>query len=118
MKEKAKNTNEATRLWMNVFSEYLKEKGHPKQWQIQDFALGGAPTRWGGANLQHIHFSMKTYAKTKEIDPVGGARRRRPLDPPMPKLMIVQTNSLLKFWKTSMQKYIKRKVMALILKKL
>ena len=33
----------------------------------------------GGANLQRIHFSAKTYAKTKEIDPVGGA----PLDPPM-----------------------------------
>ena len=33
----------------------------------------------GGANLQRVHFSAKTYAKTKEIDPVGGgARRRRP----------------------------------------
>ena len=33
----------------------------------------GAPTRWwGGANLQRVHFSAKTYAKTKEMDPVGG----------------------------------------------
>ena len=39
---------------------------------------GGAPTRWGGCNLRHIHFSTKTYAKTKEMDPFGGARRRRP----------------------------------------
>ena len=39
------------------------------QWRIQDFPLGG-----GGANLRRIHFSMKMYAKTKEIDPVGGAR--------------------------------------------
>ena len=37
------------------------------------FPIGGAPTRWGGANLQRIHFSAKTYAKMKEIDPVGGA---------------------------------------------
>ena len=41
-----------------------------KQWRIQDFPLGGSPTRWGGANLRCIHF----LAKTKEIDPVGGAR--------------------------------------------
>ena len=32
----------------------------------------GAPTDWGGTNLQRVHFSAKTYAKTKEIDPVGG----------------------------------------------
>ena len=44
------------------------------QWRIQDFLLGGVPTRWGGTNLRHIHFSAKMYAKTKEIDPVGGAR--------------------------------------------
>ena len=50
---------------------------------------GGAPTHWGGTNLQRIYFSVKMYAKTKEIDPVGGGggggggRQRRPLDPPM-----------------------------------
>ena len=49
------------------------------QWRIQDFPLGG-----GGANLRRVHFSTKTYAKTKEIDPVGGARAGgAPLDPPM-----------------------------------
>ena len=41
---------------------------YTRQWRIQDFPLGG------GANLQRVHFSTKTYAKTKEIDPVGGAR--------------------------------------------
>ena len=53
------------------------------QWWIQDFPLGGgggALTHWGGGtNLQCIHFSVKTYAKTKEMDPVGGGGRwRRP----------------------------------------
>ena len=48
------------------------------QWRIQDFPLGGAPTRWGGANLRRIHFLAKTYVKTKEIDPVGGRAPRRP----------------------------------------
>ena len=49
------------------------------------FRVGGALTRWGGANLRRIHFLMKTYVKMKEIDPVGGGgmRRQRPLDPPM-----------------------------------
>ena len=26
----------------------------------------------GGTDLRRIHFSLKTYAKTKEMDPVGG----------------------------------------------
>ena len=44
------------------------------------FPVGGG----GGADLRCIHFSAKTYAKMKEMDPVeGGARRQRPLDPPM-----------------------------------
>ena len=38
----------------------------------------------GGANLRRVHFSAKTYVKTKEIDPVGGgAPAAPPLDPPM-----------------------------------
>ena len=37
------------------------------------FSVGGAPTRWGGADLRCVHFLAKTYVKTKEIDPVGGA---------------------------------------------
>ena len=32
------------------------------------FPVGGG----GGADLQGIHFSVKTYVKTKEMDPVGG----------------------------------------------
>ena len=35
------------------------------QWRIQDFPLGGA-------NLRQVHFSVKTHAKMKELDPVGG----------------------------------------------
>ena len=42
------------------------------------FPIGGVPTRWGGADLQRVHFLAKMYVKTKEIDPVGGAHRRRP----------------------------------------
>ena len=44
------------------------------------FPVGGAPTHWGGANLQCVHFSAKTYVKMNEMDPVGGGggRRRRP----------------------------------------
>ena len=39
---------------------------------------GGAPTRWGGGgNLRHVHF----WAKTKEIDPVGGGGGRRGAPP-------------------------------------
>ena len=48
------------------------------------FPIGGVLTCWGGANLQRVHFSAKTYAKMKEIDPVGGGRPGgAPLDPPM-----------------------------------
>ena len=41
------------------------------QWRIQDFPLGGAKLL-GGTNLQRGHFLAKMYAKTKELDPVGG----------------------------------------------
>ena len=40
------------------------------------FPVGGGADPLGGANLQHVHFSAKTYAKMKEIDPVGGVARR------------------------------------------
>ena len=57
------------------------------------FPIGGAPTHWGGANLRCVHFSAKTYVKTKEIDPVGGARTAvPPLDPPMIMLEFLQEN--------------------------
>ena len=36
------------------------------------FPIGGVPTNWGGADLWHVHFLVKMYAKTKEMDPVGG----------------------------------------------
>ena len=52
------------------------------QWRIQDFPLRGGgrrPVGGGSADLRRVHFLAKTYAKMKEIDPVGGGgRRRRP----------------------------------------
>ena len=54
------------------------------------FPVGGGPEPLRGADLRCEHFLAKTYVKTKELDPVGGARRRRPLDPPM----AVQTTPL------------------------
>ena len=35
------------------------------------FPVGGRRAI-GGANLRHRHFSVKKYAKTKELDPIGG----------------------------------------------
>ena len=47
------------------------------------FPVGGrAPVR-GGVDLRRGHFSVKMYAKMKELGPTGGVRRARPLDPPM-----------------------------------
>ena len=44
------------------------------QWRIQDFPLGGGGAdRLWGADLRRANFSAKMYAKTKEMDPVGGA---------------------------------------------
>ena len=48
------------------------------------FPVGGGADSLGGADLQCIHFLAKTYAKMKEMDPVGGGMHRWcPLDPPM-----------------------------------
>ena len=51
------------------------------------FSVGGGGRRpVGGANLRCIHFSVKTYAKMKEIDPAGGGGACAggiPMDPPM-----------------------------------
>ena len=42
------------------------------QWRIQDLPLGEVRAiGMGGADLRCGHFSAKTYAKTKELDPVG-----------------------------------------------
>ena len=47
------------------------------------FPIGGrAPIRWG-VDLRHGYFLVKMCAKTKELGPMGGVRRARPLDPPM-----------------------------------
>ena len=43
------------------------------QWRIQDFPLGEGGTKLlGGTDLRCGCFLAKTYAKTKELDPVGG----------------------------------------------
>ena len=43
----------------------------------QGFPIGGhAPIR-GGVDLRCGHFSVKMYAKTKELGPIGGVRRAR-----------------------------------------
>ena len=50
------------------------------------FPVGGVPSHWRGADLQCGCFSVKTYAKMKELDPVGGGGQApvaSPLDPPM-----------------------------------
>ena len=48
------------------------------------FPVGGrAPVR-GGMDLRRGHFSVKMYAKTKELGPIGGAcAGHTPLDLPM-----------------------------------
>ena len=64
--------------WGKVHTTFMSVRHSLKlcgnQWQIQDFPLGGCLPVGGGANLRCIHFSVKKYAKTKEIDPVGGVR--------------------------------------------
>ena len=55
-------------------SHEMSQKHIPLTVADPEFPVGGAPTRWGDTDLRHIHFSAKTYAKTKEMDPVGGAR--------------------------------------------
>ena len=66
--------------------------------------VGGSWTHFGagggGVGLQREHFSVKMYAKTKELGPVGGrAPARSPLDPPMRGIThsIIQHNLLCNF---------------------
>ena len=49
------------------------------QGRIQDFHRGGVDPFWGGGfGLQHGHFSVKMYAKMKELGPVGEASTGTP----------------------------------------
>ena len=49
---------------------------------------GGEWTHWGGVDPQCGRFSVKMYAKMKELGPVGGhAPSTAPLDPPMVMLL-------------------------------
>ena len=59
--------------------------GVNRQGRIQDFPWGGGGVDpfWGGFGLQCGHFSVKMYAKIKELGPVGGRAPARPPDPPM-----------------------------------
>ena len=47
----------------------------------QGFPVGGADPL-GGADLRCVHFLAKTYAKMKEMDPVGGRGERAQAAPP------------------------------------
>ena len=51
------------------------------------FSVGGGVNPFsGGFGLQRGHFSVKMYAKTKELGPVGGGGGHAPaclLDPPV-----------------------------------
>ena len=47
------------------------------------FCRGGVDPFWGGFGLQHGHFSVKMYVKTKELGPVRGVHRHAPPDLPM-----------------------------------
>ena len=58
-------------IYKKIYEKLVSGRSRISHW--------GALTRWGGTNLQRIHFSAKTYAKTKEIDPVVG---RAPAVPP------------------------------------
>ena len=60
---------------------------------------GSRISHWGGANLRHVHFLAKMYAKTKEMDPVGGggAPAAPPLDPPMKTVPKENLNNNCKF---------------------
>ena len=50
------------------------------------FPVGGRQPHRGGANSRGSNISKNVYAKMKESGTVGGARRRRPLDPPLLKI--------------------------------
>ena len=57
-----------------LFGSSVADPGFPFGW-------GGGKRQAvaGGADLRHGHFSAKIYAKTKELDPVGGGA---PVAPP------------------------------------
>ena len=54
---------------------------------------GGRAPIWGGVDLRCGHFSVKMYAKTKELGPIGGrAPGTAPLDPPMSGIISQQSS--------------------------
>ena len=61
----------------------LLQNMHVHQWRIQDFPLGGYWPIGGDTDLRRVHFSVKTYSKMKEMDPVGRRASAAPPDPPM-----------------------------------
>ena len=59
----------------NAFNSKLQHKAGPDP----GFSVGGAWTHFGGGvGLQRGHFSVKMYAKMKELGSVGGVRRHAP----------------------------------------
>ena len=66
---------------MKFISLSVKDPGFP-------VGGGGEWTHWGGVDPQCGRFSVKMYAKMKELGPVGGhAPSTAPLDPPMVMLL-------------------------------
>ena len=54
----------------SIFNSNLSEKSHMISGRSR-ISHWGAPSHWGGADLQCGHFLAKMYVKTKELDPVG-----------------------------------------------
>ena len=72
--------------WTTLWNPLVPSK-EPKQWRIQDFPQGGAPT-------PKITIIFQSFAencmKMKEFGPPGGARvPGAPLDPPMQRLFLL-----------------------------
>ena len=72
----------------NNFSCYFTSKMGVVPISVADpgFPVGGVHPLGGGMDLRRGHFSVKMYAKTKELGPIGGGvrlARPPPPDPPM-----------------------------------
>ena len=60
------------------------------------------PTRWGHRPPSG-RFSTETYAKTKELGPVGGRVPTAPLDPPLVLVQFGPYRVLMLFWHQLLQ---------------
>ena len=87
--------------------DFMLESGRfheidPKSVADPGFPIGGVPTSGGGHQLSSSYIPKNLYVKMKESGPVGGARRRRPLDPPLqmsqgPMVLFLKVRVLISF---------------------